>query len=362
MSSKVRILVTPALPGAPGPAGTPVELQNSGTAIQWRYTGQAWSDLVLLSALTGATGQVGPAGPTGAQGPTGSQGPAGREVQIQNSGTAIQWRYVGDVSWMNIVTLAAITGPQGAIGATGAQGPAGQGVPVGGSTGQILAKIDGTNYNTQWVTPSIGSGADGQVAFWTGASTQSGSVGLLYVPSTVTLSLVNSTFSSAGRGLAITQTTADGASAYMTFRKSRGGLVTSGIGLGTLDFQGFDGTAYQISSRISASAAGTPSTGIVPGNISFFTANTAGTLTSRMSIDEAGNVGIGIGTTTQASSAVLEVKSTTKGFLPPRMTAVQASAIASPAEGLMVYVTDTNLTFLTKGWWGYDGAAWKQLG
>lgn len=61
------------------------------------------------------------------------------------------------------------------------------------------------------------------------------------------------------------------------------------------------------------------------------------------------------------ASAQLEVTSTTKGFLPPRMTATQASAISSPAEGLMVYVTDTNGTFLAKGWWGYDGAAWQKL-
>lgn len=35
-------------------------------------------------------------------------------------------------------------------------GPAGQGVPVGGTTGQVLSKIDATNYNTQWVTPAGG--------------------------------------------------------------------------------------------------------------------------------------------------------------------------------------------------------------
>ena len=61
------------------------------------------------------------------------------------------------------------------------------------------------------------------------------------------------------------------------------------------------------------------------------------------------------------SSAKLEVKSTTKGFLPPRMTATQASAISSPAEGLMIYVTDTNGTFTTKGWWGWNGSAWERL-
>ena len=40
------------------------------------------------------------------------------------------------------------------------------------------------------------------------------------------------------------------------------------------------------------------------------------------------------------TSAVLEVVSTTKGFLPPRMTSMQRLAIVSPATGLMVYQTD----------------------
>jgi hypothetical protein len=41
-------------------------------------------------------------------------------------------------------------------------------------------------------------------------------------------------------------------------------------------------------------------------------------------------------------SAMLEVKSTDKGFLPPRMTTAQRDAIGSPAEGLMIYNTDEN--------------------
>lgn len=79
----------------------------------------------------------------------------------------------------------------------------------------------------------------------------------------------------------------------------------------------------------------------------------------RMLISNTGQVGIG--QTAPVASAKLEIVSTTQGFLPPRMTATQGSAIASPAEGLMIYVTDTNGTFTTKGWWGYNGAAWQQL-
>ncbi|NBU58520.1 MAG: tail fiber domain-containing protein [Betaproteobacteria bacterium] len=60
----------------------------------------------------------------------------------------------------------------------------------------------------------------------------------------------------------------------------------------------------------------------------------------------------GIGTTTPHASALLDITSTTKGFLPPRMTTVQAAAIASPADGLMVYDTDTGtLKLRANGAW-----------
>ena len=51
---------------------------------------------------------------------------------------------------------------------------------------------------------------------------------------------------------------------------------------------------------------------------------------------------VGIGTTTPAGSAVLDLNSTTKGFLPPRMTTAQRDAIASPATGLIIFNTTTN--------------------
>lgn len=44
--------------------------------------------------------------------------------------------------------------------------------------------------------------------------------------------------------------------------------------------------------------------------------------------------GVGIGTTTPNASAALDVTSTTKGLLIPRMTTAQRTAIASPAAGL----------------------------
>jgi len=260
--------------GVKGDAGTPIEIQNSGTHIQWRYVGDvSWTNIISVAAITGATGSTGAAGAAGADGEDGTDGAAatiavgtvttgnpgtsatitnagtssaaifnftiprgdvgatgstgstgstgaagadgadGREVEIQNSGTQIQWRYVGDVSWTNIVSIATITGPTGetgstgptgsagtaatiavgsvstgapgssatvtnvgtsgaavfdfaiprgdvgatgSTGATGSVGPAGadgadgEGVPVGGTTGQVLTKVDNTDYNTSW--------------------------------------------------------------------------------------------------------------------------------------------------------------------------------------------------------------------
>ena len=46
-----------------------------------------------------------------------------------------------------------------------------------------------------------------------------------------------------------------------------------------------------------------------------------------------------IGGTTINTSSQLEVRSTTKGFLPPRMTTAEKNAIATPASGLVVYDT-----------------------
>lgn len=71
--------------------------------------------------------------------------------------------------------------------------------------------------------------------------------------------------------------------------------------------------------------------------------------------------GVGVGTYTPHASAKLDITSTTQGFLPPRMTAAQAGAISSPAEGLMIYVTDTDVTFTQKGWWGFDGTNWINI-
>lgn len=53
-------------------------------------------------------------------------------------------------------------------------------------------------------------------------------------------------------------------------------------------------------------------------------------------------VGIGVGSSQVNASAALEVAATNKGFLPPRMDSTQRNAISSPANGLVIYNTNTN--------------------
>lgn len=66
------------------------------------------------------------------------------------------------------------------------------------------------------------------------------------------------------------------------------------------------------------------------------------------------NAQIGIGTTTPNASAALDVTSTDKGVLAPRMTQAQKNAIATPATGLLIYQTDG-----ATGFWFYNGSAWQ---
>ncbi len=70
----------------------------------------------------------------------------------------------------------------------------------------------------------------------------------------------------------------------------------------------------------------------------------------------------GIGTTSPNPSAKLDVYSTNKGFLPPRVTltsATDATTIASPAEGLLVY--NLGSTGLQAGYYYWNGANWATI-
>jgi nitrogen fixation protein len=84
--------------------------------------------------------------------------------------------------------------------------------------------------------------------------------------------------------------------------------------------------------------------------LAFSTNNASNVLTERFRITETGN--LLVGSTTNVPSAILAADSTTKGFLPPRMTTTQKNAISTPTAGLQVY--DTTLNQMSY----YNGTTW----
>lgn len=65
---------------------------------------------------------------------------------------------------------------------------------------------------------------------------------------------------------------------------------------------------------------------------------------------------VGIGTNTPNSSSILELSSTDKGLLVPRMTLLERLAILNPSNALLVYQTDGS-----SGFYFYNGTAWSKL-
>lgn len=106
-----------------------IELQKSSTALQWRYTGdETWNDLVSLAEITGPQGTPGPQGDPGEPG---VQGPKGDPGEQGPTGPQGEPGPKGD------------TGPQGEKGETGTQGEQGPAGPKGdpGKDGRGITSV-----------------------------------------------------------------------------------------------------------------------------------------------------------------------------------------------------------------------------
>ena len=165
---------------------------------------------------TGATGPAGPAGPTGATGAAGTNGTNGTNGATGATGATGPTGPAGADS-----TVPGPTGPTGDTGATGATGP---GVAVGGTTGQVLSKIDGTDYNTQWVDQSGGVTSITGTADQVVASASTGAV---------TLSLPQSIATASSPTFANLTTTGYIDSGMSASRFSQGGTSVTTTSVGT---------------------------------------------------------------------------------------------------------------------------------
>lgn len=141
---------------------------------------------------------------------------------------------------------------------------------------------------------------------------------------------------------------------YLTTGASNTGIgtfsgreISSGISNTTIGYQAGRGiTTGSYNTIIGANLTGLSAT--LSNNIII----SDGQANQRINVNSSGSVGFGTGTTI-AASAKLELISTTQGFLPPRMTNAQRTAIASPAVGLIVYCTDA-----TEGLYVYKSGGW----
>ena len=258
---------------------------------------------------TGATGAAstvtGPTGPTGAAstvtGPTGPTGATGAASTV-----------TGPTGPTGAQGVTGPTGATGGIGPTGPTGPAGPGDALVGSTntfttnqiiegtttasllritqlgsGDALLVEDSTNPDS---TPVVIDGSGNTIIGGTTTSTTSTGV----VPKFQLVGLNNDTSSSIIYNFANDTTTT-----VLTWAKSRGGsfgtqgAVVNADAIGNLNFEASDGTQLRRAAQIVALVDATPSAGVVQGRLTFSTASSAGTLTERMRIDSAGQVGIG---------------------------------------------------------------------
>lgn len=155
--------------GTDGENGRNPEFQMAAGYIQWRYVGDTdWINLVPLTSITGPAGQDGNDGSNGADGTNGTDG---REIELQKSATHLQWRYVGDPTWTDLVALTDLKGDQGIQGVPGndgndgADGQDGVGIAsavVNGSGHLILTKTDTTTIDAGNVVGPAGTdGSDG---------------------------------------------------------------------------------------------------------------------------------------------------------------------------------------------------------
>jgi trimeric autotransporter adhesin len=142
------------MPGAPGLNGTNGADGQSAydIAVQQGFMG---SDTAWLQSLKGTDGINGTNGADGAPGTNGTNGTNGADGQSAYD-IAVQQGFMGsDTAWLqSLKGTDGINGTNGADGAPGTNGTNGQGIPTGGAPGQILVKVDSTDYNTQWITPA----------------------------------------------------------------------------------------------------------------------------------------------------------------------------------------------------------------
>ena len=369
---------------------------------------------VLFGPKAGSTwpkvgvNMVGPQGPAGATGPQGIQGVVG--AQGSKGDTGVQG-VAGSTGPQGSAGVAGAAGTAGAAGAQGIQGPTGSTGPQGtaGVAGQTV--IAGKAVLSGSVDPSTSQGSDGDyyvntatnflfgpksgtwptagvnmigpigptglqgavgpqgVAGSTGAAGQTGPQGATGAqgPQGIAGQTVIADRAALNGAADPTTQGVDGDyyvnTATNVLFGPKSGSTWPTVGVNMVGPQGPQGVAgAQGATGPQGSAGSTGQQGIqgVAGaqgatGARGETGTSPFTLNGVDAVYTAGSLGVGV--SPPNSAAALEVASTTKGFLPPRMTKAERDLISSPVAGLLIYQSD-----YTAGLYQYSAGAWGQVG
>jgi hypothetical protein len=128
-------------------------------------------------------------------------------------------------------------------------------------------------------------------------------------------------------------------------------------------FQGSTGSVNILQGTANGSGTWFSASLIVGGNSAFTGGGTTNYISKWTSSSSLGNsqifdngTSVGFGTSSPSSSSIVDLTSSSKGFLPPRMTEAQRNAISSPTIGLMVYQTNGS-----DGVYVYKASGWVQM-
>jgi hypothetical protein len=221
-------------------------------------------------------------------------------------------------------------------------------------SGALLANTIGSNNTAIGYNANVGSGtlsnatAIGNGATVTTSNTiQLGNTSVTNVKTSGTLTAGIVTYPNTdGTSGQVLSTTGSGTLTWTTVSGS--GVSSIGSISGTSDIKG----ATISGTTLTLTPANASNGGIVTAGVQTFSG--AKTFSSTVSINT-----LGVGINSPAASAVLEASSTTKGFLPPRMTGNQRDAITNPATGLIIYCTNCGLNGGEPEY--YNGRIWVNL-